>query len=238
VDGKWRRLEKFSSMGNGYTFELETLIFAGLMSVLLRELGRSGRLGEDVFVFGDDIIIPDDCYGAAIAMLEFCGFSANTEKSFHGPIGFRESCGGDFFEGADVRPFYIKDVINDPWELIPDCNGVRRSLKKLEALTGHSHLGPLHNWLDLLPTIIRNCKGPEFLGDSVLHTDESQWKGKWKHGIRYFRGVVQVNKFLTWAHWHPSVVLASALYGVGDGRRGISPRDPPRSYAVKWIPFS
>jgi len=238
VDGKWCRLEKFSSMGNGYTFELETLVFAALMSVLLRESGRQGQLGVDLFVFGDDIIIPDDCYRAAIAVLNYCGFSANTEKSFHGPVGFRESCGGDFFEGADVRPFYIKDLIDDPWELLPDCNGVRKSLRKLETLTGQKHLSPLHNWLDMLPTVIRNCKGPELLGDSVLHTDESEWKFKWKHGIRYFRGVVRVNRSLDWKHWHPSVVLASALYGVGDGRRGITPRDSPHSFAVKWIPWS
>jgi len=45
VDGHWHVLEKFSSMGNGYTFELETLIFAALASVLLEQMGQSGVLG-------------------------------------------------------------------------------------------------------------------------------------------------------------------------------------------------
>jgi hypothetical protein len=35
VEKGWRVLEKFSSMGNGYTFELETLIFAAILSSFL-----------------------------------------------------------------------------------------------------------------------------------------------------------------------------------------------------------
>lgn len=238
VNGAWYKLEKFSSMGNGFTFELETLIFAALCSVLLEESGRSGRLGEDLFVFGDDIIIPDDMSRSVEAMLKFCGFSLNTEKSFSGSVMFRESCGGDYFNGHDVRPFHIKELINDPWELLPDCNGVRRTLKRLAALRGRESFEVLRNWLAHLPTVVRNCRGPEELGDLVLHTDEDQWKFRWKFGIRYFKSVVRVNKALPWDHWHPDVVLASALYGAGDGRLGVYPRDCPFSYAVKWVPYS
>lgn len=238
VDGKWHVLEKFSSMGNGYTFELETLIFSALISVLLSKCGRSGQLGDDFFVFGDDIIIPDDMSRAVVAMLNYCGFSINKEKSFSGSVGFRESCGGDFFEGADVRPFYLKEHINDPWQLLPDCNGVRRTLKRLAALRGRESFEVLHPWLDSLPTVVRTCTGPEELGDVVLHADESQWRGRWKHGIRYFRAVIRVNKVLPWEHWKGPVVLASALYGVGDGRIGVTPRDSPFSYAVRWVPRS
>jgi hypothetical protein len=238
VDGRWHRLEKFSSMGNGYTFELETLIFAALISVSLDECGRSGDLGRDFFVFGDDLIVPDSASKAVVAMLRYCGFSLNEEKSFVGPVGFRESCGGDFFEGADVRPFYLKELRNDPWSLFPDINGVRKSLKKLEAFTGRSHLEALHPWLACLPSSIRYCFGPEQLGDSVMHSDESQWRYRWKFGIRYFRGVINVSKPLSWNNWDPDVVLASALYGTGDGRVGVTPRDAPFSYMVKWVPLS
>jgi hypothetical protein len=238
VDGHWHVLEKFSSMGNGYTFELETLIFSALISASLEECGRSGRLGEDFFVFGDDLIIPDDTSRAVVAMLNYCGFSLNQEKSFSGPVGFRESCGGDFFEGADVRPFYLKEHIDDPWQLLPDCNGVRRALKRLAALRGRESYEALHAWLACLPSVVRNCTGPEQLGDSVLHTDEGQWRFKWKHGIRYFKAVIRINRAVPWGHWKPSVVLASALYGVGDGFFGVTPRDSPFSYAVKWVPYS
>ncbi len=239
VDGHWHRLEKFSSMGNGFTFELETLIFAALCATVLRENGHQGILGHDVFVFGDDIIIPSDVTREVVAVLNYCGFSLNKEKSFSGPEPFRESCGGDFFEGADVRPYSIKEPVDDPWQLLPDLNGLRRSLKKLHTLTGSAFSEtPLYPLMDTLPEAVRGCRGPDHLGDICLHSEESEWRWKWKNSIRYFRCVVPVPRLLPWHHWHADVVLASALYGVGDGLLGVSPRDPDLSYKVKWVPWS
>jgi hypothetical protein len=99
-------LEKFSSMGNGYTFELESLIFYALASSCSELEG----LGSDVSVFGDDIIIKTGGYPRLAGVLEDLGFLVNHEKSFSsGP--FRESCGADWFEGESIRPFYGKK----PW---------------------------------------------------------------------------------------------------------------------------
>lgn len=243
VDGHWHVLEKFSSMGNGYTFELETLLFAAILSVLLEEEGRVGALGYDLFVFGDDIILPDDISGKAISVLKYCGFLVNEEKTFTGPLGFRESCGGDFFDGHDVRPYYIKEAINDPWLLIPTYNGFRRTLQKLATFRGRENFEVLGHLLASCPTVVRSCKGPDFLGDIVFHSPEGEWRYKWEHGIRYFRAVIRVNQGLPWSHWKPNVVLASALYGEGDKRGkprslGITPRDAPFSMAVKWVPSS
>lgn len=238
IDGKWRILEKFSSMGNGYTFELETLIFSALLSVLLEECGRSGQLGDDLFVFGDDLIIPSDMYDSAVAMLKFCGFSINLEKSFTGPTPFRESCGGDYFGGHDVRPYSVKELVNDPWQLIPTYNGLRKSLVRLEAFTGLLADQVLHPLLDCLPADVRRCRGPEELGDLVLHSPPGGYKFKWENSIRYFRSVVKVPRHLPWVHWKPDIVLACALYGEGDGFLGVIPRDPPFSMAVKWVPLS
>jgi len=226
-------------MGNGFTFELETLIFAALMSVLLMKNGRSGNLGEDVFVFGDDILIPDDLAREAEAVLSYCGFSLNREKSFSGSIGFRESCGGDFYEGADVRPFYLKELRDDPWQLLPDYNGLHRNLERLQSFTGRRDFSGLRGIFSVFPTEIRRCRGPKELGDIVLHSDDqSEWRIKWKEGIRYIRSVIRVNQYISWAHWKPEVVLACAVYGTGDGRLGVLPRDAPFSYKVKWVPFS
>ena len=97
----WLRNEKFSSMGNGYTFELETLVFAALIAAC------GGNLGKDSFVYGDDIIVPGEITDHVIKLLEFCGFSLNREKSFTDGC-FRESCGGDYFNGVDVRPYFLK----------------------------------------------------------------------------------------------------------------------------------
>lgn len=103
------RMEKFSSMGNGYTFELESLIFYGLCFGVVEVLGLNHK---DVSVYGDDLIIPVEAYGLLEETLVFCGFSLNKEKSFcTGP--FRESCGADFFNGFDIRPFYQKTLVSE-----------------------------------------------------------------------------------------------------------------------------
>jgi len=61
VEGKWVHLEKFSSMGNGYTFELETLIFASLCHAC-----GAGSSGVDFLVYGDDIIVPTNVAGRVL----------------------------------------------------------------------------------------------------------------------------------------------------------------------------
>ncbi len=246
IGNKWVKLEKFSSMGNGYTFELETLIFAAILSTLLEEEGASGALGKGLFVFGDDIILPTAHAKTAIAVLKFFGFSVNSEKTFLDDSHFRESCGADFFSGVDVRPIYLKDAIEEPAELIPWINSVRSLYKKLEGFGQTFSYSGWHCLLDTLPANLKACRGPERLGDVVLHDVEENWRFKWKHGIRYFRAIIATPKKLPWEHWSPDVVLASAVYGVGDGKPhpftggsvGITPRDPFIKFRLSWAPCS
>lgn len=102
-EGKMK-LEKFSSMGNGFTFALESLIFYSLAKACEEVTGR-GR----VSVYGDDIIVPTTAVPLLLEVLVACGFAVNAKKSFwKGP--FRESCGKDYYSGIDVRPVYVKDV--------------------------------------------------------------------------------------------------------------------------------
>lgn len=95
-------LEKFSSMGCGFTFPLESLIFWAI----------SSAASEDNFasVYGDDIIVGTASVQAVIDALEFAGFSINMQKSYWaGP--FRESCGADYIRGIDIRPVYVKELL-------------------------------------------------------------------------------------------------------------------------------
>jgi len=102
------RLEKWSSMGNGYTFELETLIFyAVALSVTPVEQWN------DVIAYGDDIILPVECYPLLVSALSFLGFKVNKEKTF-GKGLFHESCGTDWFRGINVRPFFLRNDFHDP----------------------------------------------------------------------------------------------------------------------------
>jgi len=106
--GQWHVLEKFSSMGNGYTFELETVIFSAITAAVHEMVtGEAAKLHQNVFVYGDDIICKTDVSLDVIAALRWFGFSLNERKSFvSGP--FRESCGGDYFNGVPVRAHFFE----------------------------------------------------------------------------------------------------------------------------------
>jgi hypothetical protein len=231
--GSFWLLEKFSSMGNGFTFELETLIFLCLCA------GISGEssIGTKTFAFGDDLIIPTECSEDVIAMLRYFGLETNKRKSFtSGP--FRESCGGDFFNGEAVRPFFLKDDPDEPSSRIAYANGLRRS--------SDGHLGRwlclLNGWHEILsgiPTYISRCRGPSALGDIVIHDDISRWSTSWKHGIRYIKCYSGTpNLTVKWSGFAPSVTLASAVYGSKVGSGYVLTRNPIMDYHVSAVPYS
>lgn len=98
------RSEKFSTMGNGFTFELESLIF---VSIALAICECEGVDDSDVSIFGDDLVIPSSCVTKLTSVCTALGFTINTDKSFSNSA-FRESCGSYYFLGADVKPIFLK----------------------------------------------------------------------------------------------------------------------------------
>ena len=121
IDGELHQLEMFSSMGNGFTFELESLIFFALMRAVSYFEGTPGV----VSIYGDDIVIPVGNYDLSVFVLERFGFSVNEDKSFaSGP--FRESCGGHYHSGIDVTPFYLKREATRLTDVIRVANQLRR----------------------------------------------------------------------------------------------------------------
>lgn len=248
-NGRWVKLEKFSSMGNGYTFELETCLFIGIISVVMKMTGHNPIVGTNLFVFGDDCIFPNECFNDVCAVLSFLGLSANKEKSYaHG--WFRESCGGDFFRGVDVRPFYLKELPSEPQHLIALANGIRKLGQKAssDASVGDRFRSAWFRIIDALPVHLRRLRGPEDLGDIVIHDDESRWNHKWRDSIRYIR-VYRPARYrkISWAGFGSDVVLAGATYGTPSGlptgrewstSAGVIPRDAVLGYKVAWCPFS
>lgn len=224
VKGKWIRIEKFSSMGNGFTFELETLLFRCITEAVMDITDPNGEVsplfaGRTISTFGDDIICPTSISSNVIATLEFLGFTINKAKSFVSG-DFRESCGGDYFRGLDVRPHYLKESPNEPHQYIALANGLRRfGIRHTQCGGPNVAVIPRLRILDNLPVNIRNLSGPEQLGDIVVNEDEVKWRPTVRGSIRYFRVWRPVAFGRTpWHHFRPGVVLASALYGVGDGR--------------------
>jgi len=237
-------LEKFSSMGNGFTFELETLIFWSICQTLVRGV---------VYCYGDDIIVPTEKSEDVLGALRFFGFKPNTEKTYT-HSAFRESCGGDFFLGQDVRPYYLKEPPNEPQQWISFANGLRRLSLCLNGTGGcldprvrRAYLRCLGN----IPGDIRRIKGPEWLGDLCLHDDDpDHWvtriprtrgkpvygrenPGLW--GVTHVQVYRPIAGFTGFARFDPDVQLAAALYGVPS--RGALSRSSVKGYKKAWVPL-
>jgi hypothetical protein len=237
--GKWVVLEKFSSMGNGFTFELETIIFAAIACAVSREMGGIGKLGCDVFVFGDDIIVKNDFARPLKSVLGFFGFTLNEEKSFMGEEQFRESCGGDYFAGKPVRPYFLKELPNEPQDNVVFANGLSALTERLALCGVDLDRRAWFSILDSIPTRVRICRGPKELGDLVIHDQVSNWTTRTRNSIRYIKALRPHRyRVVSFGHFEPSVVLACATYGTGNRRGGVIPRNGLLGYKVGWVPFS
>lgn len=234
IEGRWVHLQKFSSMGNGFTFELETLIFLALGRELVHQEGGDP---DQVYVYGDDIILPTEHSSSFVALLTLTGFSTNKRKTFvSGP--FRESCGGDYFNGQAVRPYYLKEHPYEPQHWIKLANGLRR-VGVPDTLSGAWRFGLLRPWLsalDALPSDIRRLRGPRALGDVVIHDHPQGWsKRHHNSGHRWIRVYEPVARRIPLRRFQPEVQLASLLYGVPSSGAGI--RDGISGYRKKWKPL-
>jgi len=106
IDGETHELEMFSSMGNGFTFELESLIFWALAHAIKACSGIRGK----VSVYGDDLIIPISLARRLARTFAYFGFRVNRKKS-RWTGKFRESCGGHYYDSRDVTPFYLREPV-------------------------------------------------------------------------------------------------------------------------------
>jgi len=168
--------QKFSSMGNGFTFELETLIF---LSLAYAWAVTHGEEVSRICVYGDDIVVPSTMASSFCGLLSFLGFKTNEKKSYwEGP--FRESCGKHYFHGYDVTPFYVKKVPktlidlfklhNQIWRYCYRCQdwlGPERSRKLMDTCKWLRSYAPAR-WRR--PSIVDGVGDGGFLGlfDEVL----------------------------------------------------------------------
>jgi hypothetical protein len=137
-------LRKFASMGSALTFPLEALMF--FSSIVASRLEARGiyptvssvrEYGQEVYVYGDDLIFPADEAPAICADLEAHGFKVNRRKSFW-TGKFRESCGADAYDGELVTPTYLRrDLPADR----SDASGILSTV----AVANHLEHGGLFN---------------------------------------------------------------------------------------------
>lgn len=160
-DGKKVILEKFSSMGNGFTFELESLIFFSICKAIVPS-DEHHLIG----VYGDDIIVPRKYASEVITCLETFGFKANSSKT-HLAGEYFESCGMDFFSNKAVRPFFLRTRESASVPFLVQVLNKLRVYSSLN-LNGFCDSRFRELWVSLykkLDTKTRKCLVPRHYGD-------------------------------------------------------------------------
>ncbi len=112
-------LNKFASMGSALCFPVEAMVFYTLIQTCMhdqddvRPSSSSIRHYSDLIdIYGDDIIVPVEYADVVVRKLEAYGLRVNVNKSFRHSL-FRESCGGDYYNGISVKPVYARQVPPD-----------------------------------------------------------------------------------------------------------------------------
>lgn len=167
IDGEWVKLEKFMTQGNGFTFELQTLIFYALCQAISINVHGKKTM---VSVYGDDVIVPTHLGMSVVMYLPMFGLSVNTEKTFiNGP--FKESCGFDSLFGIAVRPFFLKEFEqNEVLFYIQLANFINRVITSIFGVP--ADIARDRAWKRCLSNIPDNYQlfGPESLGDTCINS--------------------------------------------------------------------
>ncbi len=208
LDGDECVFHKHSSMGNGYTFELESIIFYALARAVC--LNGHDLFADQVSVYGDDVILPNQFAGQFIKLAEYCGFKVNTDKSFL-TGSFYESCGHDYFNGVNVRPKF--------WKVLNPLFGFKahNDLKEMAVSLQLPKLGELADRLrSKAPDELKHCLISERVGYEECELSKQMHKHDWDYGDVGFKVPFDVAK--------PSVLKAR------DGHSGF------RTKALKFRP--
>lgn len=208
--------EKFVSMGNGFCFPLETLIFASLAYAVNKVSRGNDPLDQGFRVYGDDIVVHQHAALLLLEVLKYLGFKHNEDKTFlFGP--FRESCGADYFEGANVRPYELDFVPITDRDLIKIANGLRA----IGFVFYPDVWNTVHRRIDPKNKFMRPSDGPT---DTALTVPlkiylSSEWKrwDKWTQNWSWLE--MRDTPVLDVRRVSPAVAMYGALYGLSSERR-------------------
>lgn len=134
-DGEPLEINKFAPMGSALCFPIEAILFYSIARTIT----------PDVYVYGDDIIVPTSCAVAVMDALESYGLAINRDKSLLNGY-FRESCGHDAYKGNCISPIrYRRD---DYASVVAFANNIREAF-------GDKHGECVIRWYEsIVPLII------------------------------------------------------------------------------------
>lgn len=207
-DGTSRHTHMMAPAGNGYIFPLQTILFYTLAYCTCREVG----VKPEIHSYGDDLIAPAAIYTQLHKLFEVLSLKMNPNKTFRdGPA--RESCGGDYVLGSDVRPLYVKNIPHTLTEWYAVINGIRRVGRDNNLDCWRSnHFRRLWLWCISNVHQTKRLCAPIHYGDCAIGTDDTRLyrlsyktkylvDGKWhqypdgglKEGVPYSGWYITIN---------------------------------------------
>lgn len=103
---------KFSPMGSGICFPVMSIVHWSLIRAMIYLSVLPDTYMNDFYVYGDDLIVPNEAFEVVTTLLPRFGMKINVNKSFSKSF-FRESCGVDALRGVKVTPVYFKYIPRD-----------------------------------------------------------------------------------------------------------------------------
>lgn len=185
VEGTHGPLSMFAPMGSACTFPIEALYFWALLV---------GNLHTNVWVYGDDIILPTDLVDKAIPLLERAGLKVNVRKSCY-RTHFRESCGGEYYAGYDVgyvkvRCMPLSDDVSqlrhiEFAQLVAEKYGISVGLKILTWVDTIYGVTPTSN--------VRNRPGVFYHPDAPVSRNYLFFKRRWSRDLHRFEHKIRLS---------------------------------------------
>lgn len=152
-------IEKFSSMGNGFTFELLTLVILAMARIH----------DAEATVYGDDLICNNEVADKVIKSCQAAGFTLNDKKSFTAkPL--RESCGSFYLDGYGYITCYDVQWSSNVAQAFITINKFGRILAD-NASWNH----PLKELIKSLHEDLLSMVNPCFMGPRNIIKDLPDW---------------------------------------------------------------
>lgn len=173
VDGDIVELKKFASMGSALCFPIEAMLFYSICKLIT----------NDVYVYGDDIIVPNQHYNAVTQKLIEYGLAVNMDKSLHTGL-FRESCGGEFYDGEDISVVKLKGT--SAVQLIPFLNNL-----KFQGIFNSNIVDQTMSWYENITQTWFYRGERDGLKSVTFHSDYDtlnsvRFKRRWNSDLHFF----------------------------------------------------
>jgi hypothetical protein len=162
-------LNKFASMGSALCFPIESMFFYTICVLsYIRSHGLPLSLNgiktavKEVYVYGDDIIIPTSVVDGTCKALSDLGNVVGLEKSFW-KGHFRESCGCDAYDGLNITPVYMRRPLpcsmKDSNALISTVSSANQLYEKGFVETSETLKQSVEQCTGQLPCVGKTCSG-------------------------------------------------------------------------------